>query len=192
MKQGVFTDEFAAAQQANVAALHALAAGTLNQFERLTALSLNLARSAADDGAAQTQALLDAKDVSEALTRQAGALPPHLERAAGYARGIGELASAAHKEAIEIGQNWCADMNAALVATLEQAAKSAPSGTAELLASVRSAADLANDFYDRIGQATTKVSAALASAPGGEPGKRVTKQARAAQPSGVVAPEDEA
>lgn len=195
MKQSVFTDEFAAAHQANIAALHALAAGALDRFERLTALSLNLARSEADDGAAQSRAMLEAKDAAEALRLNADAFPPRLERAAGYARGVGEIASTAHKEALEIGQNWFAELNTALVAALDQAAKSAPSGTEALFASVRSAADLASNFYDKIGEASRKASASLAAAadaaPAAESARRVTKQA-AARPTSVVAPDDEA
>ena len=181
-------EQFAAANEANVAAALSLANSAFANAERLTTLNLNTARAAFDDSVAGVKALLAAKDPQELVALQSTLAQPLVEKSVAYARSIYEIASQAREEVAKLVDGQVAELNKSLAAALEKAAKSAPAGSEVALAAVQTAIDAANSAYDSVAKAVKQVTEAAeanaealtsATVKAAAPAKRTTKKSAA-------------
>lgn len=87
------TPEQLRAAKAHNDALMALSQIAFSSVERLTALNLNVARAALEDGLAASNSLLQIKDVNELKQLQNPFIRPATEKATAYFRGVQEIAA---------------------------------------------------------------------------------------------------
>ncbi len=151
-------EQFAATNKANIESLLSLANSAFASAERLAALNLNTARTLLEDAMANTKTLLSAKDVQELVALQTAMAQPLVEKAVAYNRSVYEIASQSQEEASKLIEAQIADLNKALAAALDKAAKSAPAGSDVAVAAVKSAIAAANSAYDSVSKAAKQVA----------------------------------
>ena len=151
-------EQFATAHKANVETMQTLSSSAFEKVENLTALNLNTARAVLEDGAANTKALLGAKDVQELIKLQASLAQPMVEKAVAYARSVYAIASQGQNEVSKLFAVQFADLNKAVSTALGQAAKSAPAGSEAAFAAVQSAIATANGAYDSVSKAVKQAT----------------------------------
>jgi phasin family protein len=151
------SEQFTAANKANVETLLSLANTGFAGIERLAALNLNTARTALEDGVATAKTLLAVKDAQELLSLQSLAQPA-VEKAVAYARSVYEIATQTQEEISKVVEAQIAELNKAVAAALDKAAKSAPAGSDVAVAAVKSAIAAANSAYDSVSKAAKQVA----------------------------------
>jgi phasin family protein len=150
-------EQFAAANKANVETLLSLANTSFASVERLAALNLNTARTVLEDSVANAKTLMAVKDVQELLSLQSLAQPA-VEKAVAYARSVYEIATQTQEEFSKVVEAQLAELNKAVAAALDKAAKSAPAGSDVAVAAVKSAIAAANSAYDSVSKAAKQVA----------------------------------
>ena len=151
-------EQFAAANKATVDSLLSLANTALASAERIANLNLETARAAFEDSAANTKALLGAKDVQEALAIQASLAQPGVEKAVAYSRSVYEISAQTQEELAKMVEAQYAEFQKSVAGLLDQAAKSAPAGSDVAVAAVKSAIAAANSAFDNMNKAAKQVA----------------------------------
>ena len=152
------TEQFAEVNKANVETLLTVANAAFASTERLAALNLNTARAVLEDGAANTKALMGAKDVQELVALQSAMAQPMVEKAVAYSRNVYEIATQAQEELSKVVEGQMTEVNKGVAAALDKAAKSAPAGSDVAVAAVKSAIAAANSAYDSMTKAAKQVA----------------------------------
>ena len=153
------TEQFAAANKAAVDSLLSVANTALASAERIANLNLETARAAFEDSAANTKALLGAKDVQEALAIQASLAQPNIDKAVAYGRSVAEISTQTQEELTKLVEAQFGDFQKSVAGMLEKAAKSAPAGSDVAVAAVQSAIAAANSAFDNMRKSAQQVTA---------------------------------
>src|SRR5574343_877380 len=132
-------EQFAAANKAAVDSLLAVANTALASAERIATLNLETARSVLEDSAANTKALMGAKDVQEAVAIQASLAQPGVEKAVAYGKSVYEISTQMQEQLGKMVEAQFGDFQKNVAGMLEKAAKSAPAGSDVAVAAVQSA-----------------------------------------------------
>ncbi len=153
------TEQFAAANKAAVDSLLSVANTALASAERIANLNLETARAAFEDSAANTKALLGAKDVQEAITIQASLAQPNIDKAVAYGRSVAEISTQTQEELAKLVEAQFGDFQKSVAGMLEKAAKSAPAGSDVAVAAVQSAIAAATSAFDNMRKSAQQVTA---------------------------------
>ena len=153
------TEQFAAANKAAVDSLLSVANTALASAERIANLNLETARAAFEDSAANTKALLGAKDVQEALSIQASLAQPNIDKAVAYGRSVPEISTPTQEELAKLVEAQFGDFQKSVAGMLEKAAKSAPAGSDVAVAAVQSAIAAATSAFDNMRKSAQQVTA---------------------------------
>ncbi len=132
-------EQFAAANKATVDSLLAVANTALATAERIAALNLGTARTALEDSASATKAVLDVKNPNEAAALQTSVLQPAVEKAVSYSRSLYEISSESQQQIAKMFEAQFADFQKQIAGMVNQAAKSAPAGSESIVAAMLSA-----------------------------------------------------
>lgn len=143
-------EQFAAANKASVDAMLSLANTALASAERIAALNLNTARSMLEDGAANTKAILGAKDAQEALSLSTAQAQPTIDKIVGYNRSLYEISAQSKEEVAKLLEGQFADYQKQVSDLLEKATKNAPPGSDAAVAAVKSALTAASSAFDNM------------------------------------------
>ena len=141
------TEQFAAANKAAVDSLLSVANTALASAERIANLNLETARAAFEDSAANTKALLGAKDVQEAISIQASLAQPNIDKAVAYGRSVAEISTQTQQELAKMAETQFSEFQKSVANMVELAAKSAPAGSEGAVAAVQSAIAAANSAF---------------------------------------------
>ncbi|OGA93244.1 MAG: granule-associated-like protein [Betaproteobacteria bacterium RIFCSPLOWO2_12_FULL_66_14] len=144
----VTPEQIIASNKAGAEALLGLAKAQFAAFERLSALNMNAAKSAFEESAGYTRALLGAKDIQEVANLNASAAQPALEKMLSYSRGVYEASTQAQGEMTKVLEVQTAELTRNMASFLDKFAKSAPAGSDVAVAAVKSAMAAANTAYD--------------------------------------------
>ena len=153
------TEQFAAANKAAVDSLLSVANTALASAERIANLNLETARAAFEDSAANTKALLGAKDVQEAISIQASLAQPNIDKAVAYGRSVAEISTQTLEELAKLVEAQFGDFQKSVAGMLEKAAKSAPAGSDVAVAAVQSAIAAATSAFDNMRKSAQQVTA---------------------------------
>ncbi len=168
MKSEASRRDLTAAHEANIQAFHDFGSETLVRTERLLALNLDFARDFTEKSVARAEQVIGTKRALDSSAALLEAMKPELDHGLDYARQVGELLAEGQREYLGIGKRWLTEMNLALERLLSDTGKTAPAGSEAMFAAMRSAVELSNDLYDRMGrqagEAAERVSGALAEA----------------------------
>lgn len=146
-------EKFASSQAKNVDALHSLATLALDGAERVFELSLDVVRSAVEDGATTMQSLLTAEATEKQIELQSRYSKVRLERTIAYVHNLSELSANAQLAFTELAQRWLGEQRKAFQTALEAGATSASVGPQAVMAATDSTASMSKDLYDRIRRA---------------------------------------
>ena len=153
------TEQFTAANKAAVDSLLSVANTALASAERIANLNLETARAAFEDSAANTKALLGAKDVQEAISIQASLAQPNIDKAVAYGRSVAEISTQTQEELAKLVEAQFGDFQKSVAGMLEKAAKSAPAGSDVAVAAVQSAIAAATSAFDNMRKSAQQVTA---------------------------------
>jgi phasin family protein len=145
--------QFAAAGNAVLDVCTKSVTTAVESVERLTALNLNTARSALEDGTAAIRALLAVKSPNELVELQTSLAQPTAQKALAYYRHGFEILAQSLEELVKPYEVQFAEANKVVAAALEKAAASAPAGADLAVAAVRSLVATANSTYDSVNKA---------------------------------------
>lgn len=151
-------EQFADVSKAGLEALLAQASTVFARAERLAALNLNTSRSLLEDGAANTKAILAAKDPQELVKLQTELAKPMVDKAVAYARSVYDIAAEGQSELSKAFESQIADMNKAFSSALEQAEKAAPAGSEALFAAAKTSMAAASNAYDTMSKAAKQAT----------------------------------
>jgi phasin family protein len=153
----ISTEKFANTHKAALDTTFAAIMTAWDSSERLAALNLNTARSLLEDSSANVKALMSATRPEEFLALQTDMTQPYAEKVLAYFRNCYEIVAQSAEQASKPIELQIAEMNKALGAEFEKAAKSAPVGSEAAVAAVRSGIAAANSTYDQVSKATRQV-----------------------------------
>jgi len=144
----VTPEQIVANSKSGVEILLAIANSQFAAYEKLAALNFNATKAAFEDGMNHTKALLNAKDIQEAVNLNVAAAQPNLDKAIAYSRSVYELATQQQAEATKLFEGQAGEYNKTVVGFLDKVAKNAPAGSDVAVAAVKSALAAANSAYD--------------------------------------------
>ncbi|CAG1012015.1 hypothetical protein BURC_00087 [Burkholderiaceae bacterium] len=152
------TEQFAAANKANLDILLNLTAKAFDGVEQLTALNLQVVRANLDEAAEASLAAFSVKDPQSLLALQTGALQPAAEKAAAYGRQVYDIVATTKAEFEKVAAESASGVQNSLVAAFDAAAKNAPEGSASGIALFKSAIAATNNAFDGLKKATQQAT----------------------------------
>jgi phasin family protein len=148
------TEKFATTAKVNSEAALTVANTLLAASERLAAHNLNTARDLLADAGTSFATLSEVKDAQGLFALPALLARPSLEKTVAYSRGLYAIASETQAALSRIFDSQYAVLNKEVLASIEEAAKSAPAGSEVAVSAVRQAISAANSAYDNVAKAT--------------------------------------
>jgi len=143
-------EQLVAAGKTQVETAMRLADVALRGFEQIIGLQLDAAKRALAESTTGVRALATIKDPREVAELQDRFVKPNLENAQAYAAQMYGVAKHLRQEIDEVVSTQVADFNKSLVAALDQAAKSAPTGASYAVSALRTAVASANVAVDNM------------------------------------------
>lgn len=140
-------EQLAASNKAAVDSLLAVANTALATAERVAALNLGAARTALEDSASATKAVLSAKDPQEAVAVQSSLVKPAVEKAVDYSRSLYEISSESQQQLAKMLESQFADFQKQVATLVEQASKVAPAGSETIVSAMQNAVNQANAAF---------------------------------------------
>ncbi len=150
-------EEFSAYQKAQMETFLKFTDAAGQATEEWFDLNVKSAKAAAAEGLKQARALALAKDVQELASQQIAFSQANAEKVAGYARAAYAWATETQSQLGKLVDGQMADANKSVVAVIDKAAKTAPSGSEYAFAAVKQAMSSANQAYDAISKASKQV-----------------------------------
>ncbi|MCC7548433.1 MAG: phasin family protein [Burkholderiales bacterium] len=150
--------EFGAYQKAQLETFLKFTDAATQATEEWFELNLKSAKAAAAESLQQMRALATSKDVQELASLQTTFTQANTEKMAGFARAAYAWATETQTELGKLVDGQIAEANRSLVAAIDKAAKSAPSGSEYAFAAVKQAMSSANQAYDAIAKAGKQVA----------------------------------
>ena len=156
-------EQVLAANKANVETLFGLTQKAFEGVEKLVELNLQVAKTALDETAASTRAVLSVKDAQELVSLQQTLLQPVAEKAVAYGRHVYEIAATTNSAVTKVAEAQMADAQKKVIALVDSAVKNAPAGTESTVSMVKTAMTAANNAFESV-QKAAKQAADMAEA----------------------------
>ena len=132
-------EQFAATQQANLAAAAGLSQTAFAGFERLVELNMAAGKAAVGESFANMQAMIAAKTPQDLLAVQAALVQPAFEKSVSYGRHLAEIAQSTGGEFTKAVEGKMAESEQAVKSLVENSLKNAPAGSDAAVAVIKSA-----------------------------------------------------
>ncbi|KAF0813203.1 hypothetical protein IGB42_02131 [Andreprevotia sp. IGB-42] len=149
--------QFAEIQQANLEKSLRLTNIALGGVERLVNLQLSIARDLLSENAETARALSQVKDVNGLVALQRQLAQPAVEKSLVVARNVFDTASATQHELNQLVEEQVLSFNQNVVAALDKAVASAPTGAGAAVTVLRNAVESATNAYDAASKSTKKI-----------------------------------
>lgn len=138
-----------------------LASTALESTEKFTTLNLAAMKaSAADVGNVMTQASAS-RDPQALLALMTSQVQPNAEKAASYARYLGEILAEAQAVFTKTAEAQLGEVSRAAAALVDQIAASAPAGSSDAMALVKSMMGNANAVFEQVNKVAKQTGEAL-------------------------------
>jgi phasin family protein len=152
------TQQFIAAQQAQVESFFDLTHKTFSNMEKVVGLNLVTARDTISESADLAKAALAAKDPQSLVALQASVLQPSAEKATAYGRQLADIAKSAQADMVAVAEAQVAAVQQSLHQLVDVATKNAPAGTESGVAFVKQAMEAANSAYANVQKAAKQAT----------------------------------
>lgn len=143
-------EQVVAAQKAHIEFVFTLAAKAFDGVEKATELNVQAAKALLGETADHARAVLAVKDAQELLTLQSGLLQPAAAKALAYSRHAFNIAAETGTELGKIVEAQRAELQRAFLAAVDAALKSAPAGSENVVAMVKSSVAAANEAFEGV------------------------------------------
>jgi phasin family protein len=151
-------EEFTTYQKSSLDSFIKFADAWTNAAEQLFDLNVKSAKAGSQEAIKQIRALAGARDVQEFVALQSSFAQANAEKTTGFARAIYAWGTETQGEISKLVDGQVGEVNRSFAAAIEQAAKSAPSGSEFAFAAVKQAVSAANQAYDAIAKAGYQVA----------------------------------
>ena len=148
------TAQISELQKGQFDTLFALSQTFFNATERFVELNLAAAKAVMAESAERTQELMNIKDPQEFIAISNGLAQPGFDKFVAYSRNAYSIASDAGAEVTQIVEAQVAQGKKNLSKLIDDAAKSAPSGSESAVSMLKSSLAAANTAYDSLNKAT--------------------------------------
>lgn len=145
--------QFAEMQKSQLDALYALSQVAFEMTEKLVALNLAAVKAAMDESAADTHAVLGAKDAQQLFAINGTLAQPTFDKLVGYSRNVYAIINGAGAEVKEIVETQIAEGNGKVAQLVEFASKNAPAGSESVVSLFKNAVATSNTAYDTFNKA---------------------------------------
>ncbi len=152
------TETLIAAQKANVETLFGLTNKAFEGVEKLVELNLQVAKAALGEAGDNARAALSVKDAQELVALQASLLQPTAEKAAAYSRHVYDIAASTNAEVTKAVEAQLGEAQGKFMSLVDSASKSAPAGSENAVALMRSAVTAANNAFESVQKATKQAT----------------------------------
>ena len=150
--------QFLELQRVQVNALNAVGHALISAAEKLSSLNVAAGRSAIDSATEAAQSLSGVKDPQALLSLSGAATQPSAEKLVGYTRELVQIANAAGAEIGKVVEQQIADSNKRMAEVIDFVAKSAPAGSEQAVAMLRSAVTASNTAFDTVTKASRQAA----------------------------------
>jgi len=140
--------QFFELQRVQVNAFNAVAHALLAATEKLSSLNVSACRSAIDGATDVAQSLSSVKDPNQLMALSGASAQPSVEKFVNYTRELTGIANGVSAEIGKVFQQQVSDSNRRMADLLDYVAKSAPPGSEQALAMLRSAVAAGNTAFD--------------------------------------------
>jgi phasin family protein len=147
--------------ESQTAAFKTLASTALESSEKVATLNLAAMKaSAADAGNVLTQAT-SARDPQALFALITSQFQPNAEKAASYARYLGEIFAEAQSVFSKAAEAQVAEVSRAAAAMVDQVAAASPAGSSDAMALVKSMMGTANAVYEQVNKVAKQTGEAM-------------------------------
>jgi phasin family protein len=146
-------EQFAAANKAALDNLVTLTQQAFKGMEQLVELNMAAARNSLDETAEKAKAALGVKDAQEFMNLQATLLQPAQDKAVAYGRQVADIAAATQAEVTKLAEAQVKAAQEQFQSMVDAATKSAPAGSEQAVAAVRTAMANTQAAFDTVQKA---------------------------------------
>jgi phasin family protein len=134
--------------EAQLSVLTELSTKAIESIQQLVELNLNAAKASTEDSAAVARQVLAAKDPREFLSLTAAQAQPAAARAIAYNLHLAAIAAATQAEIARAAEEQIVETDRQVFALIDEASKSAPAGSENAIAVMKSAIGNASAGYE--------------------------------------------
>ena len=151
-----FTSATKALFDSQIATFHALGSKTIEGVEKAIALNIGVTKASVKKTIAVAKQLSSAKDLQE-FSLAAAQAKPTAEMVASYSRDLTDIASGLRAEFTKAAEAQFTETKSKITALVDNVTKSAPAGSEQAVAMLKSAIDSAHAGYEQLTTATKQV-----------------------------------
>lgn len=151
-------EQLAELNRGTIEAALSLAKVSMDSMEKMARLQMEAAREALQQSLEQTKKAADAKDPQALVTMRAAALEQGLEQLAAYSRSVYDLAAKTQTDVGKIIEQRFNAFNREVTQMIEEAAKSAPSGSEPAVAIVKQMMATNKQMIDALNKVAKQVA----------------------------------
>jgi phasin family protein len=155
-------DQIAAANRTvlenQFSAFFSLTNATMDSWGKLFDLNVNTAKTSLEESTVIYKQLLEAKNPQEAFSFMSALLHPTAEKMFSYSRHVANIANTAQTEIAKVAESQISDANLRVSSLMQEAAKSAPPGTENVMEAMKTVIENANAGYQQINRSAKQVA----------------------------------
>jgi phasin family protein len=160
-----FQEQFSAATKTNLesqlALLTALTGKAFESVEKVIELNMNVAKAALEESTNNTRQLLAAKDAQEFIALSTSQAQPNPEKAASYGREVMAIVSGLQSEVTKAAEGQIGEHSRKFANLVDEVSKSAPAGSENVVAFMKTAIANANAGYEQLTKSTKQAVEAM-------------------------------
>ena len=160
-----FQEQFSAATKTNLetqlALLTALTGKAFESAEKIIELNMSVAKASLEETTANARQLLAAKDSQEFIALSTSQAQPNSEKAAAYGRQVMGIVSGLQAEMTKAAEAQIGEHSRKLATLVDEVSKSAPAGSENVVAFMKTAIANANAGYEQLTKTTKQAVEAM-------------------------------
>lgn len=147
--------------ESQTAAFQAMASTALESTEKVATLNLAAIKASAADASNMMNQAATIRDPQALFALMTSQFQPNAEKAASYARYLGEILAETQSVFSKATEAQIAEVSRVAAAMVDQAAASAPAGSSDAMALVKSMMGTANAVYEQVNKVAKQTGEAL-------------------------------
>jgi phasin family protein len=160
-----FQEQFSAATKNNlesqIALLTALTGKAFESVEKVIELNMSVAKAALEDSTTNAKQLMAAKDPQEFIALSTSQAQPNNEKVAAYGRQVMTIVSGLQAELTKAAETQIGEHSRKLASLVDEVSKSAPAGSENVVAFMKTAIANANAGYEQMTKTTKQAVEAM-------------------------------
>ena len=153
-----FQEQFSAATrttlESQLALLTALTGKAFESVEKVIELNMTVAKAALEGSTSNARQLLAAKDPQEFIALSTSQVQPNAEKATAYGREVMTIVSGLQAEVTKAAESQIGEHSRKFASLVDEVSKSAPAGSENVVAFMRTAIANANAGYEQLSKST--------------------------------------